>query len=201
MFPIMDLEDQSRLRFADLWGGFADAIRAASARYNPEAILVGRLFQESNGNWNARWTLYNQGQDAHWASDGSDRAQVFAFGIDSAADTLASRYAMRAGQESNTPVTLTVTGVNNLQDYVRLSKYLSSLTFVLKTNVIRVDGSRITYALQIQGDPAGLTQTFALGNTVAPASAYEQVPGSAGAGSDAQAPTIAAGELTYRLLP
>jgi len=45
VFPLMDLEDQSQVRFSDIWGGFFENVMAASKRYNPQAVLIGRLLR------------------------------------------------------------------------------------------------------------------------------------------------------------
>lgn len=43
VFPIMDLEDQTQMQVADLWGSFESNIRLASQRYAPEQILTIRM--------------------------------------------------------------------------------------------------------------------------------------------------------------
>src|SRR5690606_25504380 len=41
--PLLDLEDLQALTFTDVWGGFEEPIRAASARYGADSILIGRV--------------------------------------------------------------------------------------------------------------------------------------------------------------
>jgi hypothetical protein len=40
--PLMDLEDQSRVRYADLWGGIFQQVEGASGVVTP-AVLIGRI--------------------------------------------------------------------------------------------------------------------------------------------------------------
>ena len=54
VFPLMDLEDQSQVRFSDIWGGFFENVMTASKRYNPQAVLVGRLNRSPSGGWSSR---------------------------------------------------------------------------------------------------------------------------------------------------
>ncbi|MGE0372435.1 MAG: DUF2066 domain-containing protein, partial [Gammaproteobacteria bacterium] len=58
LFPLLDVEDQRRVNFADVWGGFDQEVRAASARYQSGAVLVGRVHRARSGDWAGRWSLY-----------------------------------------------------------------------------------------------------------------------------------------------
>ena len=66
LFPLMDLEDQQKISFTDIWGGFSGAIHDASERYATEALLVGRILQARNGLWSARWNLYDTQGELQW---------------------------------------------------------------------------------------------------------------------------------------
>lgn len=47
MMPLMDLTDASQLTISDIWGRFEQPVRAASARYFAEAIVVMRISNAS----------------------------------------------------------------------------------------------------------------------------------------------------------
>lgn len=54
--PLMDLEDQRAVQFTDVWGGFVGTLEAASERYRPQVILVGKLGHSgSSGGWRGSW--------------------------------------------------------------------------------------------------------------------------------------------------
>ena len=91
LFPLLDLEDRSKVRFSDIWGGFITPIKKASKRYQTEAILIARVSRRGNG-WYARWTLLVKGNRYRWTSSGRQRALVLSIGIDGAADKLADHY-------------------------------------------------------------------------------------------------------------
>ncbi len=91
LFPLLDLEDRSKVRFSDIWGGFLTPIKKASRRYQTEGILVARVSRRGNG-WFARWTLIVKGNTYRWTSSGQHRALVLSIGIDGAADKIAEHY-------------------------------------------------------------------------------------------------------------
>ena len=147
VFPLMDLEDQSRARFTDIWGGFFDNVLLASEGYHPQAILIGRLNRSASGGWSSRWQLQVGGRPAAWTDSRNDLALLSQQGIDTAADMLASQFAVSSGGDgSSTSVTIEVSGVNSLADYARVNAYLEALTSVADLQLTQVSGPTLQYA-------------------------------------------------------
>jgi hypothetical protein len=184
LFPLLDLEDQRRVGFADVWGGFERELRAASVRYDPGAVLVGRVHRESGG-WSGRWSLYQDTGVEHWQSGARERGEVLVAGVDGAADRLASRFARALSADAALPVDLLVMDIERVEEYGRAMKYLRSLESVGGLAVTRVDAAGVHFRLLLRGDRAGLVQTIGFGRVLTPASAG----------------TAAEGELAYRILP
>jgi hypothetical protein len=168
LFPLLDLQDQSSVRFSDIWGGFFDHAIEASERYNPQAILIGRLNRSRTGGWVARWNLRVAGSPSSWTSTGSQLADVLDSGIDMVADTLASRLAVRDADGTTDSVTVRVDDVRTLEAYARVSDYLASLTAVRRLQVEAVTPDAVHYALQLDGSLQGLTQSIAIGTVLEP---------------------------------
>jgi hypothetical protein len=176
LFPLMDLQDQSQVRFSDIWGGFFDNVLDASKRYNPQAVLIGRLNRSPSGAWSSRWHLEVAGKPSSWSDSRQQLATLAQQGIDDTADVLASRFAVsQTGGNLNT-VTISVTGVDSLADYARLGDYLASLTAVVAMQVEKVAGSEIQYGLQLNGSLQDLTHTVSIGTVLEPLSM--DMPGS-----------------------
>jgi hypothetical protein len=177
VFPLMDLEDQSRVRFTDIWGGFFDSVLQASERYSPQAVLIGRLNRSVSGGWSSRWHLQVGGTPSAWTDSRKDLALLSQQGIDDAADILASTYAVTAGGNAgNNRVTIEVGGVDSLADYARIDAYLGALTSVAHRQLMQVDGSTLKYSLALNGSLQDLTRTVAIGSVLEPASG--EMPGS-----------------------
>lgn len=199
LFPLMDLEDQRKISFATVWGGFMDEIRLASARYTPDAILVGRLYKDSQGQWSARWLLYNLNRISSWSNAGADLDQVIAIGLNGTGQVLASRYASQSSGSSQQNIFLRVRGIDKVASYAKLSKYLESLSIIKAVNVESVTKDEIRFSLQVNGGEALLVQQFALSNIIAP----EAVTVAPSGPVPGQSPDVAAGapELRYQLVP
>jgi len=165
LLPLMDLEDQRSLSFADVWAGFRDPILRASARYRTESVLVGRMYRTSGGEWQAQWTLLEGQQIQSWASAGVLPVEVLDEGVSGAIEVLASRYAPVAGEQAGL-MPVTIVDVRSLSDYARVTQYLKSLQRVEHVQVARVDADQVTFELDVEGGPDAIAQTIALGNVL-----------------------------------
>lgn len=191
ILPLLDLEDQARVRFGDVWGGFFDSVLTASDRYNADAVLIGRL-QRQSGGWVARWTLYDRDQLRQWSENSEDLSGAAAVGINGLADALAARYAERSGAPSDR-VRVRVDDVRNVADYAQVSKFLRSREFVSDARLLAVQDDRAYFELQLRGSPGLLQRSLRLWQRL--------VPVSEGAASGGTEPVAAIAELHFRLLP
>lgn len=194
LFPLLDLEDQRRVSFEDVWGGFEREVREASARYPADAVLVGRVYREKADRWAGRWSLYQESGVEHWQAAGLPRDDILAAGIDGAADLLAARFARATGGDATEPVDVLVLDIDSLEDYSRAMEYLKSLDTVGGVQVARVDASGVHFHVMVRGDRGSLIQAIDFGRVLSPAA------------GDASRQRVIAGappgqELTYRLLP
>ena len=175
LFPLMDLEDQSQARFSDIWGGFFEHVLKASARYNPQAILIGRLNRSPSGGWSARWYMDVGGKTASWSDSRQQLDVLLQQGMDDTADQLASRFAVANSGGSTTVVSISVDGVHSLAAYARINQYLASLTSVVGVQVEQLTGSQVQYSLQLNGGLQDLTRTVSIGTVLEPVAG--SVPG------------------------
>ncbi len=177
VFPLMDLEDQTRARFTDIWGGFFDNVLQASERYSPQAVLIGRLNRSASGGWSSRWHLQVGGKPSVWTDSRSDLELLSQQGIDDTADILASQFAVASGgNAADNRVTIEIGGVDSLADYAHINAYLAALTSVADMQLTQVNGSSLKYSLQLNGSLQDLTRTVAIGSVLEPAA--DGIPGS-----------------------
>lgn len=187
--PLLDPEDQARITAADVWGGFQEPVLNASARYRPQAILLGRLYHDRQGQWHARWTLRLDDESMHWESVGATPDEVLAAGVDGSTDALAMRFAQVVDLDGGSVVTLRVSDVQTLSDYARLLNYLRALAGVTAVQVTEVEPRAVTCRLSLEANPAAVTRTIGLGSTLA------------AVGGVAATTDPLHTELHYRLLP
>ena len=168
ILPLFDIEDRMTLPLFTLWGGFAEPIQRASRRYSADAILAGRAWRGGTGLWKARWTLFGDLTREFRTSGESPEAAV-AEGMHAVADRFAARFAMRGATAASTRVPITVDGVERLEDYGRLLRYLASIDIVETVQVERVESSRVRFVLEAKGGQPALAELIALGRTLVPA--------------------------------
>ena len=207
VLPLLDLEDQQKLTFADVWANNQEPIFQASMRYQVDAILVGRMSVSGNNNWQGRWILYEGGQGLSWNSQGSYANDLLNGGIVGTLEILGSRYAQVYDANTAGSFDIAVTDIKSVDEFARVSNYLDSLEQVKSIYPTHIDKNSVTYRLDIRGNTKGLIQTIGLGNVLAAVSS----PGEAGGASPMQgfesgqqieiretAPTTA---HVYRLVP
>ena len=164
--PLLDLQDQGALAVADVWGDFSDMIFKASARYQSDAILVGRVYAVAAGQWQSHWTLYHRDSVTSWESGQGSQDAAIAAGIDGATAEFVKRYALKLTPGVGNTVLLSIENINSLADYARVTKYLQSLDPVADAQVEQVEGSNASFLIKVRGQISGLIQTIALGNTL-----------------------------------
>ncbi|KPJ89464.1 MAG: hypothetical protein AMJ53_15710 [Gammaproteobacteria bacterium SG8_11] len=210
VLPLLDLQDQRTLSFADLWGDFQDSIMNASNRYQAEAVLVGRVSLTSSDVWQARWTLYESGRSYSWQSQGTYADEALSSGIAGTVGKLAERYAQAYSEDNPGVVLLAINGVTSLKDYAKVSSYLNSLELVKDIQPSVISNNSAQFRLNIRGNAEGLAQTIKLGNVLqqehiaiespvmnaSPGANFFGVPSTFTAPVQAQSP-----DYTYRLMP
>jgi len=173
LFPLMDLEDQSKLQVSDVWGGFADTIWLASERYGPDAVMTGRLVKFGPELWRAGWTLLLDKQEFLWDSEGESLAMAVEAGIHAGMDVLASHYAPSAAESSVDAIYLRVAGVNDIYSFARLQRYLAGQGVVERLSLAFVESAAVTYTLQVRGGLRALEQGISLSSVLIPDSSED----------------------------
>ena len=192
IFPLMDMEDSTRLQPSDLWGGFEGAIRAASGRYQPDAILVGRL-RNLGGEWRAQWSLYQQGPASSWQTSGP-REQAVAEGLHRAVDELAIRFAPKTASRETSRLRLRISGLHGLADYVQVRDYLHSLELIEQLDLLSADADQVSFLASAQGGREALEKSIMLGGVLEPALSTSSLPLHDGQSTDFEGTS-----LDYRL--
>ncbi len=159
LFPILDIEDTSRISTAEVWGSFLDRVESASIRYNPDGILTARVQQEMNGRWSASWSFSVGGSWQSLESVAFSRGDLVRGIVDQVADNLADRFALGASRSS---VNLVVDNVATLAQYAALSGYLEQLAPVLNSSIVSLEDGQAEFQLQIEGQYSQLLEIIEL---------------------------------------
>lgn len=168
VFPLMDLEDSSRIRAADIWSADLPAITEASARYGADAVLAGKINSPGTGMWEAGWHIYLDGETLDWNTRGEIVDLALEELIDSLADTLAARYVIQGAPADATQISLTVAEINTNDQYAETLKYLRSLSSVVDVQVTQVAPGQVSFAVTAHGGEAAIVQAIALSRRLQP---------------------------------
>lgn len=164
--PLWDLTDQQNLNPDDVDAGREERIRQASARYETDAVLAGRLSHKPEGTWDAAWRLYLQNRDETWQGNFPDLPEALRSGTAGTYARLAERFIPRTAQE--TILELKVVGLSSLDAIDRATAYLSRMSQVKKLEWEGVDADSALFKLYILGDRTALEEALALGRVLRP---------------------------------
>ena len=152
VFPLLDAEDLRGIGFVDIWGGFDDPLLDASARYEADSILVGRI--RPNEMQPPRWTWYVGEQRFGWPGEPEEA-------INQLADALAARDAIR-GDEVSEAIELTISGIDSVVAYGRVQQYMENLRVVDRLTIRSAQPDRVIYEVEVQGGAERLNNVLGL---------------------------------------
>ncbi len=164
--PLMDMEDEQALPVSDAWGFFADSIRRASARYQADAILVGRIYRDRRGGWNSQWQLLWPQEVQAFEGAGRSLEEQLAFAVETTADRVFADFVKPSSGLDEDGVQMQIDGVNGLDDYFRITNYLKELPAVRDVQVSSLSEDRLVLRLIVDGSvrqvesSVGLNQRF-----------------------------------------
>lgn len=147
--PLLDLQDRRALGFIDIWGGFDEVVREASARYDPSTVLALALRRDGDGRWRGRWHLL-LGEEGHAYRSGPGGLEaVMRRGLDEVGRALVRRYAVVPGSHSGEYLRIEVRGLEAATDYVELVRELEGVRGVEGAGVLRASGRRAELRLEL----------------------------------------------------
>jgi hypothetical protein len=140
-FPLLDTIDLQNLSFSDIWGGFDDALIAASERYEADTILVGRVRPASSQR--NRWSFYFGGEERTWNGEPE-------LVISQVADLLAAEFAI-SGTAVLETVDVTIAGIESMDAFGAVQNLLAEITVIEQFSITEVNGDRIRFRVAAIG--------------------------------------------------
>jgi len=134
-FPLLDTIDLQNLSFSDIWGGFDDALIAASERYEADTILVGRVRPATSQR--NRWSFYFGGEERTWNGEPE-------LVISQVADLLAAEFAISGSAVLET-VDVTIAGIESVEAFGAVQNLLAEMTVIEQFSIAEVEGDRIRF--------------------------------------------------------
>jgi len=149
-FPLQDSEDMAKVEFSDIWGGFDERVLAASARYDVNSILIGRV--QAAGSAPNRWTYLFGDEQRQWTgAPETVMAQV--------SDVLATEFAI-IGSEPLRAVDLSIHGVTSVDAYGEVQHMLANVNVIDSFALTEVAGDRLRYRVSAHGGASRLARAL-----------------------------------------
>lgn len=164
LFPLLDIEDLESISFTDIWGGFDELLLQASARYQAETVLVGRIRAGSSAM--NRWTWYLGGERMHWNGAPEEVIHLLA-------DTLAARFKVDSRLPLET-IRLAISGIDSVKAFGKVQRYMENLRGIDQVTIESVAGDRIIYRIRIQGGLERLQRALELNSMLQPVDPFKQ---------------------------
>lgn len=165
LLPLMDGQDRGAVSVADIRGHFDNVVRQASERYQAPLRLSAVLYTGSQPQ--IRWRLF-RGTEMLDSGEmtASDEGEVVTAMVDRIADRMAAVYVISAG--SGEALTLSVQGVNTLQQWNALQGFVAKLTGVEDVRLVQLDGSLARFSITFSGSVEQLQRLLALQSGLVP---------------------------------
>ena len=167
--PVFDLIDVGALSTEDAWRLDGNAIVSASARYNVQDVLAGRLANPGGGSSTGDWSYFNEGNRINRSATLPDLQSFLRSGVDMVADEMAARYAMLPSAQSDGVMRMVIIGVSSYADYAAIIRFLESIELVDSASIERIQGQRIELQLQTAVDASQLATLIELNDRLSPA--------------------------------
>jgi hypothetical protein len=162
------LVDMTAVSTEDAWHLNANVLLAASARYNVQDVVAGRLASLSGGKSLGDWSYFYQGNRVNRSVTAPDLQTFLRGGVGIVAGELAARYAVLPSQGGDGEMHMLVTGVSSYADYAAIVRWLEDLELVEYANIQRVQGELIELQLQAQVDASQLAALIELNDRLSP---------------------------------
>lgn len=178
-FPLFDLTDIQQVGVYDVWGGFMQNIVEGSERYGADVVYSARLyfvnvedtFQEEQAplresSWVADWSMVIGEKVQTGSLYGESEEDLSEQLIHQLTDKLSENYAVASQDAEFQKVNITLTNIDNLEDYENVRSFLSSLSVVARATHVGQQESIATFELELLGSDNDLRNAFKLDDKI-----------------------------------
>lgn len=166
--PLFDLADATAISVEDVWNLDGGTAQAASARYDVEDVLIGRVVAMSTGEWLGDWS-YISGRHRLDRNASAPESRGFSQqGVALVAEEMAARYAVAPTGGGDDLVVMTISGVQDFADYAEIVNWLEGLELIDHANVRQITGDRVELGLVSLAEADALAKIIELNEHLQP---------------------------------
>ena len=174
--PLMDFTDASQINIADIWGRFSEPVKAASARYSAEGIIIVRVSNSSllpvvdemadckplcsNNNVVLDWSLITEEQVFSEQYQGTKQATLLTLALSDITTLIYQTYALST--TANDEFLIEVANVSSIKSYMEISTFLANLSSVKSIKLVKAEGNTRRFSLNLLGSKNALMASLKL---------------------------------------
>ncbi len=176
-YPLFDYQDSSLVSLNDIRELNVDRVAAASERYRPGSILIGRISAASETRWQGEWRYLLDGIETA-VNETAGAGGLASAPIDLVANQLGAKFAITAWQGANNSTLIGLTGITGFGDYADAITYLESVAGIEHANMVYQSDSKLIVELVMTGTLQKADQFFKLDGKLKAVEvpAWEQAP-------------------------
>lgn len=159
--PLVDSVDSSVISSSDVWGFFEDTIKAASERYQTDAVAALRVSQYADSVSGSLLVMVGK-ESTRFSLSGSNLQELVDQASADLAKTLSARYAAVRSNASQSRLKVQVSGVSNYPELHKVQQYLESIGVVRDVYVVDAGNNLVTFSVAINGDKQKLLDSISL---------------------------------------
>lgn len=155
--PLLDIEDQLALSEHPADGLSPEEIHHLVARYHLQHIVLGLLTRtEDEVSLHVDWKFWSRGTMTEWTTKGADIETLLTKGFDHLLELFASHYSVVKKEKLQNAFLLNITGVRDLQGYLRVMHALRHLTPVSDVAVKNMAMDHLLFEVRVTGNEEAL---------------------------------------------
>jgi uncharacterized protein len=152
LFPLLDLEDTNAVNPLDLWGLASEPLLAASHRYATDVVVMGRMIQRPDTQWDAKWQISVNGEEKKGEIQAQSQEQIIANVVDALADMMGQQFAVTMQRNAGEGFIIAFEHVNDFSTYAAIDTYLHSIIAVKDATLKTINGQRVEYNIRLNTD-------------------------------------------------
>ena len=160
IFPMMDLEDKINVQPHPSTVPNNQQLQAISQRYEVDSILSGTVIAAKECQLQGEWKFFLNETSYEWQTSGSNLIQVVKNGVNRAVDMMINQFATLDSKGMESLVTMQVSGVKTLDDYVHVVSTLKHLMPVTKVSVSGITADMLLLKIKATGNLDDLVQAL-----------------------------------------
>lgn len=147
--PLMDLQDQQKMRFAHMTSPMTEdsALVQASQRYGAGVILLARVIQDQQ-RVSVDWQWLGHKALQRYQSKGSMKSALTE-GIEHLADTLAGEFSVVEKLNAKRDYQMIIEDVNSFSDYSSIQSYLNAMQAVSRVHIVSLKDKQLDLMIRL----------------------------------------------------